>query len=45
MNVSDQSLSKAKWEIYNVGNNKPINVLNFIKLIEKFLAKKQNINF
>lgn len=45
MNVSDQSLSKAKWEIYNVGNNKPINVLNFIKLIEKILGKKAKYKF
>ena len=31
--------------IYNIGNNSPVNLLKFIKLIEKNLSKKAKINF
>ena len=40
----DAGTSKAPWRIYNIGNQKPVELLEFIKLLEKFLgvtAKKE----
>ena len=37
--------TKAPYKIYNIGNNKPIKLLDFIKTIEKNLNKKFEINF
>ena len=42
-NLADQS--KSPWKIYNIGNNKPIELMYFIEIIEKKLNKKANINF
>lgn len=36
----DSSSSSAPWAIYNIGNNRPINLLKYIRLLEKFLGKK-----
>ena len=44
----DISLSSAPWSIINIGNNNPVQLSYFIKLIEKNLnkkAKKNYINF
>jgi len=41
----DSASSKAPWCIYNIGNNQPIELLDYIKSLEKVLAKKANINF
>lgn len=40
----DAGTSKAPWRIYNIGNQKPVELLEFITLLEKFLgvtAKKE----
>ena len=44
-NQPDPASSKAPWRVYNIGNNKPIQLLDYIKAIEKSLDKKAKINF
>ena len=39
------SSSNAPWRIYNIGNNKPIKLMNYINAIEKTLGIKAKINF
>jgi len=39
----DPSTSKAPWRIYNIGNNSPVNLLDFIKAIEDAVGKKAKI--
>jgi len=41
----DPSCSTAPYRIYNIGNNKPVELMSFIKEIEKNLNKKAVINF
>ena len=41
----DPSFSKAPWIIYNIGNNKPIKLMDYIDALEKALNKKAKINF
>jgi len=41
----DPASSKAPWSIYNIGNNKPIELMDYIKALEKTLDKKAIINF
>jgi len=41
----DPATSKAPWRIYNIGNNKPIQLMNYIDALEKTLDKKAIINF
>jgi UDP-glucuronate 4-epimerase len=36
---------KSNYEIYNIGNSQPINVLNFIQILEKELGVNANKNF
>jgi UDP-glucuronate 4-epimerase len=36
----DPSTSKAPYKIYNIGNNAPVHLLDFIEVIEKRLGKK-----
>ena len=40
----DPSSSSAPFKIYNVGNNKPIDLMDYIHAIEKALQKKAIIN-
>jgi len=40
----DPGSSNAPWRIYNIGNNKPINLMDYIKAIEESLNKKAIIN-
>ena len=35
----------APWKIYNIGNNNPIQLMDYIHALEKNLSKKANINF
>ena len=35
----DSGTSKAPWRIYNIGNNKPVNLMDFIEALEKSLGK------
>ena len=44
-NEPDPSSSKAPWRIYNIGNNNPIKLMDYIKVLEKTLQKKAQINF
>ena len=37
--------TKAPYKIYNIGNNNPVKLMNFIKAIENSLNKKFKINF
>ncbi len=39
-NFPDPSTSLAPWRIYNIGNNQPVQLLNYINAIEKALDKK-----
>jgi UDP-glucuronate 4-epimerase len=44
-NQPDPATSKAPWRIYNIGNNKPVQLMSYINALEKALGKKANINF
>ena len=37
--------SKAPWRIYNIGNNEPVSLMDYIGALEKALGKKAKINF
>ena len=41
----DPATSKAPWRIYNIGNNKPVNLMDYIDALEKALGKKARLNF
>jgi len=40
-NQPDPATSKAPWRIYNIGNNKPVKLMDYIDALEKTLKKKQ----
>ena len=44
-NKPNPSSSFAPYKIFNVGNNRPTGLMNFIKLLEKNLGKKALINY
>ena len=44
-NLPDPASSKAPWCIFNIGNSKPIQLMDYIKALEKALEKKAKINF
>jgi UDP-glucuronate 4-epimerase len=41
----DPSSSSAPWEVFNIGNNNPIKLMDYINYLEKALNKKAKINF
>ncbi|WHZ02463.1 NAD-dependent epimerase [Neobacillus sp. YX16] len=41
----DPSTSHAPYKIYNIGNNSPVRLMNFIYTLEKLIGKKANIEF
>ena len=41
----DPSRSQAPYRIYNIGNNSPVELMEFIEAIEKALGKKAKKNF
>ena len=41
----DPASSKAPWRIYNIGNNKSIQLMDYIHALEKALGQKAKINF
>jgi UDP-glucuronate 4-epimerase len=41
----DPASSKVPWRIYNIGNNKSIQLMDYIHALEKTLGKKAKINF
>lgn len=44
-NKSKVNPTCAPYEIYNIGNNNPVKLMDFIRSIEKKIGKKFNINF
>ena len=43
-NQPDPASSKAPWRIYNIGNNNPVKLMEYIEALEKVLGKKAKIN-
>lgn len=41
----DPGTSKAPWRVYNIGNNHPVNLMDYISLLEKALGKEAKKNF
>ncbi|MDY0855115.1 NAD-dependent epimerase [Bacillus thuringiensis] len=41
----DPSSSYAPYKIYNIGNNNPIKLIDFINILEKLIGKKARIEF
>ena len=41
----DPASSLAPWSIYNIGNNKPVQLMDYIEALENCLGKKAQINF
>lgn len=39
----DPSSSNAPYKIYNIGNNNPVSLINFIRTLEKAIGKQANI--
>jgi UDP-glucuronate 4-epimerase len=40
----DSATSNAPWRIYNIGNNKPVELMDYIKTLEMALDKKAELN-
>lgn len=38
----DKGTSNAPWRIYNLGNNRPINLMDYISVLEKTIGKRAN---
>lgn len=43
--ANPDSNSNARYKIYNIGNNQPVELLTFIEVIEKAMGKKARKNF
>ena len=41
----DPATSNVPWRIYNIGNNKPVHLMDYIDALEKSLGKKAKINY
>ncbi len=41
----DPGTSPAPYKLYNIGNNSPVELMDFISAIEEAVGKKANINF
>ncbi len=44
-NQPDPASSSAPWRVYNIGNNKSIQLMDYIHALEKTLGKKAKVNF
>ncbi len=44
-NQPDPATSFAPWRIYNIGNNKPVELMRYIRALELALKKKAKIKF
>ena len=44
-NNPNPASSKAPWSIYNIGNNKPVKLMDYIHALEVSLGKKAKINY
>lgn len=41
----DPSSSHAPYKVYNIGNNEPVKLMDFIRTIEKHVGKEANLEF
>ena len=41
----DAATSKAPWRVYNIGNNKPVNLMDYIGALENALGKEADKEF
>ena len=41
----DPATSKAPWRVYNIGNNSPVDLMDYIETLEKRLGKQAEKNF
>jgi UDP-glucuronate 4-epimerase len=41
----DPGTSYAPYRIYNIGNNRPVELMHFIEVLERFIGKKAQKNF
>ena len=41
----DPASSKAPWCVYNIGNNNPVELMDYVNAIEKALGRKAKINY
>lgn len=41
----DSGSSKAPWRVYNIGNNNPVNLMEYIEILEKSLGKTAEKKF
>ena len=41
----DPATSIAPWQIFNIGNNQPVQLMDYIRALEKTLGKKAKVNF
>ena len=44
-NKPDAATSKSPWCVYNIGNNNPVKLMDYINALENALGKKAKINF
>ena len=44
-NKPDPATSSGPWNIYNIGNSQPVQLMDYIEALEKALGKKAKINF
>ncbi len=44
-NSPDSASSNVPWRIYNIGNNKPVKLMDYLDALQKTLEKKAKINF
>jgi len=44
-NLPDSATSNVPWRIYNIGNSKPIKLMDYLDALQKILGKKAKINF
>lgn len=44
-NQPDPASSNTPWCIYNIGNNQPVQLMDYIRALENCLGKKTKINF
>ena len=40
----DSALSSAPWRVYNIGNNQPVELMRYIKVLEECLGKKARLD-
>ena len=45
VNNFEYSESNAKYQIYNIGNNRPVQLIKFINTLEEVIGKKANLSF